>query len=1284
MAISKRKLIYPIFATVVVLALMVIGLCYVQLKDIDALRDRVTAEIRADTQRDVTIGSTQLDFSEGIGVLLRDLTLKGSSPQQSDFTCKKVLVLLHWLPLLEGNVEIQKLIFEGMMVQVTRDDQGAYNFGELSSNLGDTSAVEEDNFNATLTGLIRAGLMYSVSVRKSDLWFVDHLISPGSKPLVTKINNLSFSLNKHFIKSSLRIHLDGEVPFTEKESGRVKLDGKVRVPEVLSNLSQVAMEGALQFRDVGTEPFQPYLATVFKQHPGEHRVTLDTRFAGTLDGHIQLSGSLKHQQRAPTGSSGTASTAQGSLDFNFIFNRDTVEFKQLDYRVEDFFLQIRGAYARFLSDKARVTATLVSAPFPVQKSSEYLPLKVFSKDIHNRLHRFIKRGDVEITSLNIEGSQAVFEGRSNAEIEAYDSGSIVLHQVDLGEDALSLKGVTGGLRLKNGVVSVKIQGAQYEHIAIKKLEGTVTHPFTAPWVTGTLEAKGALAHLAVLVEKEWSSPRRLGFLSGIKRIQGTSHGMFLVQGPLRDVNKLKWSGSVSVEQAEFTRQGWGAPIRKINGDIHLRSERGPTGSVGKRPTEKNWVLEFKNFKGEFGPHYFTDIEAEIFNKKGIPVKNASGTIKLGKLKAEPLIFKTFDDRIKSFLKHVSVENGEIGFKIQNIGPGPGEKRSRNQGSLELRKLFIKHSKGFRPLKNLNATVLFDEQTVHLKAAKGWYGDSPLELHGRFKNYSTAHPELVLTARSAGFLRQDFSGIPFLETLEYQGPAKVDLKFHRTDQLMKLEKVVDLTRASYRYQNFLIKPENVSNSIKISATLNPAGKVDFEKVVFELEGSRVEGKGFLKSMDDPEFSIQLGSDLFKTWPASQYIRPLQGSLGGHAHFHVSAQGNFDHLEKVVLQGDVRLKGIEYKPDSLRVPIKFNADMRFKNKHFQIRNGKLEAKGSKVFFNGNYRGGEAPYVKLKLVGPGMDLNQVVSEEGKPSKGFLVWLGGTRVFSKGSGEIELKLNRFTQEHWTLPEVAGRFTFKDQVLKTRNLTLGKPKVDQVMIKGDLSLADIKSPSFDAMLISRKVPIEKLFAMFGGMFHASLTGQTVWLKAHVKGRGEDLKQVTQSLKGRLSFDLKKGRINTGRLLNGAVELFGISVDPNTIAERARQDNKGYLQIFGDFKIVNGIAHTENFLYEEKGQRMSLVGSFDLNDSRMGTVVGVAPFRRVGRVIEKIPILGRIVTGGKEGSLITTYYKVEGPFSDPSIEAVPFKSVSGKVLSTLEAIVTAPSDLFTNQEPASE
>ena len=56
MALTKRKLIYPVVILLVFVCLVVIGVLYVQLKDLDALRDLVAQEIKAETRRDVRIG----------------------------------------------------------------------------------------------------------------------------------------------------------------------------------------------------------------------------------------------------------------------------------------------------------------------------------------------------------------------------------------------------------------------------------------------------------------------------------------------------------------------------------------------------------------------------------------------------------------------------------------------------------------------------------------------------------------------------------------------------------------------------------------------------------------------------------------------------------------------------------------------------------------------------------------------------------------------------------------------------------------------------------------------------------------------------------------------------------------------------------------------------------------------------------------------------------------------------------------------------------------------------
>ncbi|NIQ02011.1 MAG: hypothetical protein GWM98_17725, partial [Nitrospinaceae bacterium] len=46
MALTKRKLIYPIFVILVFFGLLAISILFIQLRDLDALRDMVVQEIR--------------------------------------------------------------------------------------------------------------------------------------------------------------------------------------------------------------------------------------------------------------------------------------------------------------------------------------------------------------------------------------------------------------------------------------------------------------------------------------------------------------------------------------------------------------------------------------------------------------------------------------------------------------------------------------------------------------------------------------------------------------------------------------------------------------------------------------------------------------------------------------------------------------------------------------------------------------------------------------------------------------------------------------------------------------------------------------------------------------------------------------------------------------------------------------------------------------------------------------------------------------------------------------
>jgi hypothetical protein len=93
----------------------------------------------------------------------------------------------------------------------------------------------------------------------------------------------------------------------------------------------------------------------------------------------------------------------------------------------------------------------------------------------------------------------------------------------------------------------------------------------------------------------------------------------------------------------------------------------------------------------------------------------------------------------------------------------------------------------------------------------------------------------------------------------------------------------------------------------------------------------------------------------------------------------------------------------------------------------------------------------------------------------------------------------------------------------------------------------------------------------------------------------------------------------------------------------------------------------------------AIVGSFDLNELNMDTVVGVAHMPGLDKILTQIPLVGKILTAGDEESLIKTYYAVKGPFDNPEITAVPLTSLGKKfmglfqgVLQTSEEILTLP------------
>ena len=205
----------------------------------------------------------------------------------------------------------------------------------------------------------------------------------------------------------------------------------------------------------------------------------------------------------------------------------------------------------------------------------------------------------------------------------------------------------------------------------------------------------------------------------------------------------------------------------------------------------------------------------------------------------------------------------------------------------------------------------------------------------------------------------------------------------------------------------------------------------------------------------------------------------------------------------------------------------------------------------------------------------------------------------------------------------MTGRIFFKKGVLETKNLKIGDSGKNRVRWDARLSLADPENPKFKTSVAAWEISAAGFGDIFGDVFYKGVSGEMRKFMAEVQGQGKTWKEIALTLNGKVSLRLENGTVHNGRLLNGIQKLFGLSTDPQEVVNRLLEPDKFYKEIAGDFVLVGGRAHTENFVYDEARKKISLVGQFDLGNNTMDIVVGVAPMNR-----DSGPFRGKRMTGG--------------------------------------------------------
>ncbi len=1264
MVVSKKKIALYSLAGVLVIIVAFAGTLYVKFSDLERFKEMAVERLEALTGKKVSIGSAEVDFIKGLRVKLKEVTIAGAFEGKPKFYAKSLWMVIKLLPLLDKRIEVKKIEVEGIFLQLIRDQKGELNLVRLPKA---ASPPEKDDFLEVLKG----SLVKKLEIKGGEIRFFDFKTFPGEKPEPVQLNNVHVLIKKKFLKIPYEFLLQGEILNPDRPT-KIKLSGILDNPARQWDLAGFSVDGKATIQDLPLARFEPYLKNINPAMFREGRISLVSNFSGHLSGDMKSAGQLKfHSEREASGPvlRDPAVPHRGTLDYEVSVDKDTLRFSKIKMDSDSFSFSAKATLGKYLSKNPDISFDFKTGGFKVNNSNSYLPLKIIPQEYHQKVQNQFRNGTFEVETLKFNGTLSQLKNLTVEENIKRLSAKVRLKHMDWQDPLPLLKHVTGSFKLESGNGVLKIEKARYLNHPIVNVKGTIERVIENPFINVSLENKIDLSLFHPTLMKALDGNSFQDFISIYSEMAGPGSVRIQLKGPLLEPDKLSLTGNIFMEDVSLYQVGIGPRIEHLNGRIDYNLIP-PGAKDNKEPLPP--IIVFDNFSGNFGKSTFSKVFGKVVVENDVSSKEMVGTYNLD-VEELPAIISDLELEYPFDVLHAGTRytRGRVLVNFKSLGDPMAPETVKDWGEIHLQDLSLQYEDDYWPVSNLSGVIGFGEGPLRLVEVKGWYGDSPVQLDGELTPYAPNGPEFDLVAKSPNFHPSGLKNVPFLQKIKYSGTVETELKLKGSIHDLEFDHILNLSQASYQYEDSFVKSRNVFNKVELAGHFDSKEGIVVRNIVYDLEENRIAGKANIRSLDKPEFFIQMKSSNFKTQLLGQFIKPFRINRKGSVDFQIQGQGNFNHLEKSKFEGWVNLKNVEILPEDYDQNLILNAGIKFSGKTVQIDKGSLLCDLSTVIFDGVYQRGPNPKLDIQVSGERLVVEELLPAENAGDADLGSLLNSSDLFSKGVTQISFDLDELDYKRLTLKMVSGKVSVEKKKIKISKMDVGKE--GNIRGRGIFEMGESDSLRFKGLIQAEQIPAQEFFALFGDTFENGLTGQLKTLDIRVKGQGNELKEIGKSLVVKTSFDFGSGQIDHGRLKDGALRLFGFQEEVDASDEKSLEESfSPYEQIAGKFSLVKGIASTENFIYEDKKRRSSLVGTFDLDKYEMDTVLGVAPLAALDKILTKIPVFGKILTGGDEESLVKTYFTVKGKFDNPELKAIPFTSLTKKVVGIFQGFWQTP------------
>ncbi len=452
-----------------------------------------------------------------------------------------------------------------------------------------------------------------------------------------------------------------------------------------------------------------------------------------------------------------------------------------------------------------------------------------------------------------------------------------------------------------------------------------------------------------------------------------------------------------------------------------------------------------------------------------------------------------------------------------------------------------------------------------------------------------------------------------------------------------------------------------------------------------------------SLDLQQLFILLKSPLFP-----DAVRTRVGEveeLNGRAEVRLKWAGKMEKWIDALNEGELRLKEVHFRYRGISVPLSLTEGYFFVTPE-QIRFDRLSGRmgDSPVTLSGSLsRGsfsspvipqrieknttssGSGRRLSFQITSPRLDLDPLFPKrEGSSSGSFEKlrdWLSNWSV----DGRVEVETGKYRSLDFE--KLKGEMKTVDGTLFIRTFQFKsdggdfwgegwiQPTEKGLRVEVKPRISNMESKAFIRTLFGKG---EEERVIISGRVHVD--------KVELRGEGDDVQKMKESLNGSLRFEIEKGMIERWKILSRIFSILNVSQLFMGRLPDLKTKGLPYHNMMGTLQIRDGIASTEDFLVDSDAMKITLSGKVDLGKNLMDARIGVHPLVTVDKILSNVPIAGYILTG-KDKGFISFFYNVKGNLDDPKIETIPLKSIEEPTWGIIKRLLLTPLRPFQNSSP---